>query len=456
MILKIRQGLAPLLVLALLAACAPVVPVKDDRIPGARVADYRGGPTERNAALAGWSFVIDPGHGGAERGAPSAEKGYSAEADDNLAVGLLLGGMLEASGAQVAYTRQADIAAGPAGAPLKDELKSRSALANRLDPDFFISIHHNGSEKPEHDGIEVYYKLFTSGPAESLSGKIARELSRLYPDFDSRVMAGNFAVLRSCAGEAVLVECAYMSDRRLAPELEKLRLLKKEAAAIYEGIRAYAKQPDPFVTMTADSTGLDLLVRDHVPLREVVVIGQAEDGVGERVYHPDSTGFRLHLSPRSDGDTDLAVNARNREFGTAMYRRVPQPRLMDIPRVDIVLPDTSGIGRDESTADSSLWFFMLDPSADPSMTLYSIEYSPPDYTIVLLDAPGKVITHYYRSPTGEKLARALAKALPGYTVRSGSGYLLNHTSMPTVTITLPRLDEPTLERLKRALRDFVR
>ena len=80
--------------------------------------------------------VIDPGHGGRDSGAP-ARFGGGHEKDVNLAAGLILHDLLEATGRYDAVmTRDTDVFI---------DLHRRPAIARELDADLFISLHANAS-----------------------------------------------------------------------------------------------------------------------------------------------------------------------------------------------------------------------------------------------------------------------------------------------------------------------
>ncbi|HEX9507839.1 MAG TPA: N-acetylmuramoyl-L-alanine amidase, partial [Myxococcales bacterium] len=97
-------------------------------------------------------IVIDPGHGGHDTGTigPTGLK----EKDLTLDVALRLGKMIEEKlGADVVYTREDDTFV-----PLED----RTALANQVKADMFISIHANSSRDHSARGVETYYLNFAA------------------------------------------------------------------------------------------------------------------------------------------------------------------------------------------------------------------------------------------------------------------------------------------------------
>lgn len=95
-------------------------------------------------------IVIDPGHGGGDHGTSSFEAGRPIlEKDLTLTLALQAATSLRRQGHRVTLTRTGDVEV-----PLGD----RTALANRLRADAFVSIHLNSQEHagPAADGIETY------------------------------------------------------------------------------------------------------------------------------------------------------------------------------------------------------------------------------------------------------------------------------------------------------------
>jgi len=92
--------------------------------------------------------VIDPGHGGTDSGAP-AQFGGGHEKDVNLAAGLILHDLLEATGRYDAVmTRDTDVYI---------DLHERPRIARQLEADLFISLHANATrdESPDVSGASV-------------------------------------------------------------------------------------------------------------------------------------------------------------------------------------------------------------------------------------------------------------------------------------------------------------
>ena len=80
--------------------------------------------------------ILDAGHGGFDFGATNKNR---KEKDDNLALTLAVGKLLEQAGIPVEYTRTQDIYQSP---------YEKADIANASDADFFLSIHRNAADDP--------------------------------------------------------------------------------------------------------------------------------------------------------------------------------------------------------------------------------------------------------------------------------------------------------------------
>ena len=89
-------------------------------------------------------IVLDPGHGGIERGAQSQQID---EADIALDVALRSQRLLKENGFDVLLTREVDKTLA---------LQERPKMANQANADVFISIHVNSAESSSLHGIETY------------------------------------------------------------------------------------------------------------------------------------------------------------------------------------------------------------------------------------------------------------------------------------------------------------
>jgi len=111
------------------------------------------------------TVVLDPGHGGEEKGA--AGPGGTLEKDVTLAIARRLKAGLESRlGVRVLLTREGDETV-----PLDD----RAALANNNKGDLLISIHANASLRPGVSGAQIYYLSADEAGEEARRAAAARQ-----------------------------------------------------------------------------------------------------------------------------------------------------------------------------------------------------------------------------------------------------------------------------------------
>lgn len=107
------------------------------------------------APYEGRLIALDAGHGGTESGAVNASTSV-AEKDVNLATVYALKWKLEAAGAKVVLTREGDETITSRKQRVQIAQSKCNALAGR-NCDILVSIHHNGSTDPTHNGTLVIY-----------------------------------------------------------------------------------------------------------------------------------------------------------------------------------------------------------------------------------------------------------------------------------------------------------
>ncbi len=196
--------------------------------------------------------VIDPGHGGRDRG-------YSyrniTEKSVTLTLAKQLRSQLESKGYTVVLTRNSDTVV---------SLSDRAAKANAVKGDVFVSLHCNATEVSPGSakGIEVYCLTPVNGrstntrrPGSSsavMDSQQIKESVRLAFLVQSNVVKqvgmqdrgvrfGNFEVLRSVKMPGILIEAGFLSNpserERLLDPRYQVRLIK----AISDAIHEYAK-----------------------------------------------------------------------------------------------------------------------------------------------------------------------------------------------------------------------
>lgn len=196
------------------------------------------------------TVVLDPGHGGHERGAASR---YGFEKDFTLDVALRARTLLEAQRYKVVMTRSSDIYV---------PLETRADIANRTANSILVSIHFNQSPtNAAASGFEIFSIAPRGAPASNdgprerdlreepgnvadlpstaLAATIYHALLGHIPVFDRGLKHARFAVLRRCIRPAVLVECGFVSNGSESALIGSPAWRGKLAAAIVDGVDNY-------------------------------------------------------------------------------------------------------------------------------------------------------------------------------------------------------------------------
>jgi len=251
--------------------------------------------------LRGFRVLIDPGHGGSFRGTMGRDS--LQEAHVNLGVSLYLWGLLREAGADVHLTRAIDRDfLTRADSTLTYDLQTRVDMVDSLNPDIFLSVHHNA--QPERDPgmnrVETYYKA--GDPASlDLAFAIHRHLMRNLGIDVGEVRQGNYYVLRNVGVPAVLGESSYLTHPPVEEKLKLSRAQQLEAEAYFLGIADYCARGVPRVNVVLP---VDSVLSD-VPL----VLTRLEDHGGAGI-DPDGVSFTVNGEPVTVAVSDDGRNAR--------------------------------------------------------------------------------------------------------------------------------------------------
>lgn len=123
------------------------------------VMDFRDAAARAAAPSAAYTIVLDPGHGGDAVGAKGPNGIRESEVALSLALRVRRALARALPFARIAMTRERDVDL---------SLEARSALANALDADLFVSIHLNASPSPEDKGGVSTYVLDSTTDAAAL------------------------------------------------------------------------------------------------------------------------------------------------------------------------------------------------------------------------------------------------------------------------------------------------
>lgn len=218
--------------------------------------------------VTGLKVAVDPGHGGDDRGA-KGQKGLK-EKTVALELAVALKETLQEAGFDVILTREEDVLV-----PVWD----RARIANEAGADLFISLHLNAAKARAAKGSEVFFLSQEAGDAdaaevaalenlnagqasgpdsvvasilddmaqkaflqdsEKLAVAVQHQLNQLLGVKERGVKQAPFAVLRSAAMPAVLVETAFISNPKEEGKLRDPAFRRKVAEAITRGIRRFS------------------------------------------------------------------------------------------------------------------------------------------------------------------------------------------------------------------------
>jgi N-acetylmuramoyl-L-alanine amidase len=220
-------------------------------------------------------IVIDPGHGGEDSGAVG--KSGLLEKEVTLDIAKRVKGLLEKEkGFKVILTRDADVLV---------PLEERPKIANQNGADIFVSIHTNASKKKGAQGCETFFLSaakndearaiaalenssvrFEHAGSDSeevddlnfilmdlvqsefliessdLAGMIQNRLKSELSIPSRGISQAEFRVLNHAYMPAVLVETAFISNKKEESLLKKNSFRERIAQAIYESIKEFKKK----------------------------------------------------------------------------------------------------------------------------------------------------------------------------------------------------------------------
>src|SRR5882724_7438179 len=233
------------------------------------------------------TVVLDPGHGGHDKGQVSR---YGAEKEFALDVARKLRPLLQAKGLRVIMTREGDYFV---------PLEVRAKIANAARNSIFVSIHFNATnDNPNATGFEIFSFTPRGAPSTSdsavalssfnmqpgsevdaqsmaLSACIYHSVLGHIPEYDRGIKRARFAVLRLTKVPAVLIEGGFLTERGESRLISNRDWRGKLAAAIGVGIESYRalgvkKQPPMLVADYRKQT-------KSVPTEHVIQEGEVKE-----------------------------------------------------------------------------------------------------------------------------------------------------------------------------------
>jgi N-acetylmuramoyl-L-alanine amidase len=224
-------------------------------------------------SLAGKKILLDPGHGNQTSG--SIGFYGTKESSVNLSVANKLKGLLESRGATVFMTRETDTTTRwPSTSTAREDLAFRCLYRDSIQPDLFVSIHHNGTEDGSRDVNipKVFYAQQDPDGSLDAAMMINAEFSNLLGLGQSTMHTGNYFILRKTTVPSLIGEPSYLSH----PEMEKIfkdsAALALEAMAYFQGIVNWFSKGVPKIVSVKIDSSRNLIVaaiKSDVPLDQM-------------------------------------------------------------------------------------------------------------------------------------------------------------------------------------------
>ena len=171
-------------------------------------------------------IVLDPGHGGNDCG---AIRGEITEKAITLDVSKRVQEILTKQGYVVHMTREDDSTV---------SLQERVEFSEDIQPDIFVSVHVNSSEKPAITGVEThYYRQESLSLAQTVHASMASNVKAN----NRGLFKSKFYVINHTTSPAILVEIGFLSNAEERAELVSEKRKQATAKAIAEGVQNYFK-----------------------------------------------------------------------------------------------------------------------------------------------------------------------------------------------------------------------
>ena len=170
------------------------------------------------------TVVIDPGHGGRDRG---ALWGGVRESHLNLAVAQDLEALLKKRGIRTVMTRRSDVFV---------SIQRRAQIANAQRNAVVVSIHFNASTNTTVRGAETYY---WSSQGRILANAIQRRLAPRLQVRNRGIHRKGYTLIMQTRHPTVLVECGFISNPQERRRCVTRWYQQTAAKAIYDGLMAY-------------------------------------------------------------------------------------------------------------------------------------------------------------------------------------------------------------------------
>ena len=196
------------------------------------------------------TVIVDPGHGGEDGGAVSANGVL--ESQLNLAVAAQVNDLLRFSGQRTIMTRADDQSIHTEGETIRarkaSDIRNRVALVNGTEQAVLLSIHQNSlPSSPVTHGAQVFWNQQEG--ADLLAQVVQDSLNHtINPGNEKhpKQIPGTIYLMKHVTAPAILVECGFLSNAEETAKLQDPSYQMKLAAAITTGyLRCLAGEEIP-------------------------------------------------------------------------------------------------------------------------------------------------------------------------------------------------------------------
>ncbi len=172
------------------------------------------------------TVIIDPGHGGRDKG---GQWGLVYEKHLALDTSVRLENHLRRMGYRTVMTRRSDYFI---------TLPQRVAIANRHRNAIMVSVHYNYTWKQDVSGIETFYH---SAESRRLAQFVQQGMLRRTRGVDRGAKFARYYVIRHSKIPAILIEGGFVSNRRERERMKTGSYREAVALGVAEGIERYRR-----------------------------------------------------------------------------------------------------------------------------------------------------------------------------------------------------------------------
>ncbi|MDR0880553.1 MAG: N-acetylmuramoyl-L-alanine amidase [Clostridioides sp.] len=179
-----------------------------------------------------YTILIDPGHGGNDKGTLSTDHEGIYEKDVTIKIGKQIAEKLsKQDDIEIIMTRTDDEYV---------SLSERAAMAKQYNVDALVSIHINAQVGAnDARGIETWYRTGSTDGSDKFARVVQDTLLTYVDDRDRGIFENNFQVLRESNVPSILVECGFITNKEDEKNLFDSKYVSQLSDGIAQGVLSY-------------------------------------------------------------------------------------------------------------------------------------------------------------------------------------------------------------------------